>query len=122
MLASFLPLFDFLRSDELAIYAAMLVAFFGFFWKGNVTIDSSQMAEQVTVFHRADIQVALDDPVAWVIVWQKKTIQYLKRESRIPLLATPGSVLCPVMALRRLFAAVSAPGVTLLVIFRLVDG
>ncbi|GAQ85426.1 hypothetical protein KFL_002340160 [Klebsormidium nitens] len=57
------------------------------------------------------MHLAPDDSVAWVVVRQTKTIQYFERELRIPLVAIPGSDLCPVRALRRLFAAVPAPPV-----------
>ena len=108
ILARFYPLMDFSQSVELAIFAAMLVAFFGFFRKGNVTIDASQLAENVTFFRRCDFKIAPDDSVMWVIVRQTKTIQFFERELRIPLAAIPGSDLCPVQAVRRLFAAVAA--------------
>lgn len=109
MLSEFFLHFDFSNTIELAIYAAMLVAFFGFFRKGNVTIDSQQAAENVTFFRRSDFFFAPDDSVVWVLVRQTKTIQFFERELRIPLMAIPGSVLCPVSALCRLFLAVPAP-------------
>lgn len=109
MLSEFLLHFDFSKTIELAIYAAMLVAFFAFFRKGNVTIDPQQAAENVTFFRRSDFFFAPDNSVVWVLVRQTKTIQFFERELRIPLMAIPGSVLCPVSALRRLFLAVPAP-------------
>jgi hypothetical protein len=82
ILARFFPFFDFSQSAELAIYAAMPLRCWlpssGSSGKAmsRLTIDSSQVAENVTFFRRADIQVAPDNSVAWVIVRQTKTIQY----------------------------------------------
>jgi hypothetical protein len=84
MLSEFFLLFEFSKTVELAIYAAMLVAFIGFFRKGNATIDPQQAAENVTFFRRFDFFLAPDDSVVWVLVCQTKTIQFFEREIAHP--------------------------------------
>ena len=109
MLARFAPLMDFSKSAELAIFGAMLVAFFGFFRKGNVTLTRTSYPKRLHFFRRCDFKLAPDDSVAWVIVRQTKTIQFFERELRIPLRLSPARICARYQALRRLFAAVQAP-------------
>jgi hypothetical protein len=60
-------------------------------------------------FGEAILSFPLTRTLVWVNLRQTKTIQFGQRVLRVPLPAIPGSILCPVTALRRLFSAVEAP-------------
>jgi hypothetical protein len=58
---------------------------------------------------RNDFEISADWTLVWVNLRKTKTIQFGQRVLRaLPLPAIPGSILCPVTALRRLFQAVEA--------------
>jgi hypothetical protein len=46
--------------------------------------------------------------LVWINLRHTKTIQFGQRTLRVPLPAIPGSILCPVTALQRLFSAVAS--------------
>lgn len=94
-----------------AFVAAMLVAFFGFFRKANIcpAKDFSTSTEDISPVRRCDFESASDGTLVRVNLRRTKTIQYGQRILRVPLPAIPGSVLCPVTALQRLFSLVPAP-------------
>lgn len=99
---------DLFNPANMAFSAAMLVAFFGFFRKANVCpvqSGTNPVTEQSPV-RKGDFEFAEDMSLVWVNLRRTKTIQFGQRTLRIPLPAIPGSVLCPVTALSRLFSAV----------------
>jgi hypothetical protein len=102
---------DLFSPSNLAFVAAMLVAFFGFFRKANVcpATDSANPVTDLSPVRRCDFESAEDHSLVWVNLRKTKTIQYGQRILRVPLPAIPGSILCPVTALRRLFSEVAAP-------------
>lgn len=108
ILARIIRRLDLFTPSNMAFTAAMLVAFFGFFRKANVCpvqAGTNPVDEQSPV-RRCDFDFADDMTLIWVNLRRTKTIQFGQRTLRVPLPAIPGSVLCPVTALRRLFAAV----------------
>ena len=86
----------------------MLVAFFGFFRKANVcpVQDGTNPVTDQSPVRRCDFEFTEDMTLVWVNLRRTKTIQFGQRTLRVPLPAIPGSVLCPVTALSRLFSAV----------------
>ena len=99
---------DLFHPGNLAFVATMLVAFFGFFRKANVCpthLGTNPVTEQSPV-RRCDFEFADDMQLVWVNLRRTKTIQFGQRTLRLPLPAIPGSSLCPVTALHRLFSAV----------------
>lgn len=100
---------DFFSAGNMAFIAAMLVAFFGFFRKANVcpTQEGTNPVVEQSPVRRGDFEFAADLSLVWVNLRRTKTIQFGQRTLRVPLPAIPGSVLCPVTALSRLFSAVA---------------
>lgn len=111
ILASIIRRLDLFSPANLAFVAAMLVAFFGFFRKANVcpVKDTATPAEDMSPVRRCDFEFAANDSLVWVNLRRTKTIQFGQRTLRVPLPAIPGSILCPVTILRRLFSVVDAP-------------
>lgn len=99
---------DLFSPPNMAFAAAMLVAFFGFFRKANVcpVHDGTNPVVDQSPVRRGDFDFAPDMSLVWVNLRRTKTIQFSQRILRVPLPAIPGSLLCPVTALSRLFAAV----------------
>lgn len=108
MLARIIGRLDLFNPGNMAFVAAALVAFFGFFRKANVcpVKDTSNPALDLSPVRRNDFEFSSDSALVWVNLHKTKTIQFGQRILRVPLPAIPGSVLCPVTALRRLFSAV----------------
>lgn len=111
ILAKIIRRLDLFSPTNLAFVAAMLVAFFGFLRKANVcpVKDNGNPAEDLSPVCRGDFEFASDLSVVWLHLRKTKTIQFGQRTLRVPLPHIPGSILCPVTALRRLFGAVAAP-------------
>jgi hypothetical protein len=99
---------DLFSLPNMAFAAAILVAFFGFFRRANVcpVHDGANPAVDQSPIRRGDFDFAPDMSLVWVNLGRTKTIQFGQRILRVPLPAIPGSLLCPVTALSRLFAAV----------------
>ncbi|KAK3249221.1 hypothetical protein CYMTET_41342 [Cymbomonas tetramitiformis] len=89
----------------LALWAAILVGFYGLFRKDNLTVGKSQAWNARGALVREDVLFAEDGDVVWIRVRHSKTIQCGERYHWVPLVAVPGSRLCPVEALRRLMLA-----------------
>jgi hypothetical protein len=71
----------------------------------------SDPTDDLSPVRRIDFDFAPDMRFVWVNLRHTKTIQYGQRTLRVPLPAIPGSMLCPVTALSRLFGMVDAsPG------------
>ena len=99
---------DLYTPGNMAFSAAMLVAFFGFFRKANVcpVQAGTNPVMDLSPVRRCDFEFSEDMGLVWVNLRRTKTIQFGQRTLRVPLPAIPGSVLCPVTALSRLFSAV----------------
>ncbi|KAK3234787.1 hypothetical protein CYMTET_54969 [Cymbomonas tetramitiformis] len=89
----------------LALWAAILVGFYGLFRKDNLTVGKSQAWNARGALVREDVLFAEAGDVVWIRVRHSKTIQCGERYHWVPLVAVPGSRLCPVEALRRLMLA-----------------
>ena len=108
ILARIIRRLDLFDPSNLAFTAAMLVAFFGFFRKANVCpvqSGTNPVNEQSPV-RRCDFEFSEDFQLVWVNLRRTKTIQFGQRTLRVPLPAIPGSILCPVTTLSRLFSVV----------------
>ncbi|KAK3257901.1 hypothetical protein CYMTET_33022, partial [Cymbomonas tetramitiformis] len=89
----------------LALWAAILVGFYRLFRKDNLTVGKSQAWNARGALVREDVLFAEAGDVVWIRVRHSKTIQCGERYHWVPLVAVPGSRLCPVEALRRLMLA-----------------
>ncbi|KAK3241736.1 hypothetical protein CYMTET_48530 [Cymbomonas tetramitiformis] len=89
----------------LALWAAILVGFYGLFRKDNLTVGKSQAWNAKGALVREDVLFEEAGDVVWIRVRHSKTIQCGERYHWVPLVAVPGSRLCPVEALRRLMLA-----------------
>ncbi|KAK3236893.1 hypothetical protein CYMTET_52997 [Cymbomonas tetramitiformis] len=89
----------------LALWAAILVGFYGLFRKDNLTVGKSQAWNARGALVREDVLFAEAGDVVWIRVRHSKTIQCGERYQWVPLVAVPGSRLCPVEALRWLMLA-----------------
>ena len=83
-------------SKHASFWAICLVAFFGLFRKAHLLPDSETSFNPARMFTRADI--SLVDSCLYITVRWSKTIQLGQRVVTIPLVAIPGSPLCPVTA------------------------
>eukprot|EP00854_Cymbomonas_tetramitiformis_P001922 gene1922-biopygen1799 len=95
-LAGFIALGDL---GQLSLWAAILVGFFGLFRKDNLTT-GKQGAWNTRGALVRDVLFCGD--VIWLRVRHSKTIQCGERCHWVPLGAVPGSLLCPVQAVRLL--------------------
>ena len=92
---------------HVVLWAAFLVAFFGFLRKSNVVPQSAftfdprrHLSRNSFIFHK--------DTVVITLPWAKNN-QFGERCLQIPLAAIPGSILCPVTAITNMFTRVRAP-------------
>jgi integrase len=95
---------DLTVENDVWLWAAMLVAFYGMFRKDNITVGKASafnpranLSVGDFVWHRGQL---------WVRVRHSKVIQFEERAHWVPLLPVPGSPLCPVTAVRRAFSQV----------------
>jgi hypothetical protein len=101
---------DLFSPEAMAFAAAMMVAFFGFFRNASVCPlqeGTNPVTDQSPVC-KGDFEFAEDMSLVWINLRRKKTIQFGQRTLRVPLPAMPGSILCPVTAVSRLFSAVAS--------------
>lgn len=92
-----------------AIWAAMLVGFFGLLRKSNLIPDVAKKFNPVRQLQRQDFEFC-QDKINITIKWSK-TIQFGQRTRVIPLLASNGN-LCPVNAILNHFKITCAAGTT----------
>ena len=89
----------------------MLIAFFSFFRKSNLLVNSNTAFDSNLHLCRKDATFS-EDGVSLAVRWSK-TIQYRQRVLHIPLPRIPGSPLCPaqtlILALRLCNSPPSAP-------------
>lgn len=84
--------------NDVMIWAAMLVAFYGFFRKDNITVGKASAFNP-----RANLTIGdfvVKGGVLWIRVKHSKTIQFQERYHWVPLVAMPGNILCPVTAVK----------------------
>ena len=87
---------------DIAMWAACLCAFFTFFQKSTLLPKSPNRHDCVTDICRRD--VSLSDSGAIITVKHTKTLQFCERTLQVPLPPVDNSILCPVNALKCLFA------------------
>eukprot|EP00854_Cymbomonas_tetramitiformis_P034203 gene34203-biopygen20087 len=106
-----------------ALWAAILVGFFGLFRKDNLTTGKAGAWSTRGVLVRDDILFQEVRFVMWIRVRHSKTIQCGERQHWVPLRAVPGSLLCPVRALMRLIERTAGrPGDSALFVMEKVTG
>lgn len=101
----------FVGSDKIDIvaWAAILTGFYCMLRKSNLVPVSKDSFDPKKQLRKKDI--ILNDECALVDIHWSKTIQFAERALTIPVLALPGSPLCPVSALRRMRRKIpSEPG------------
>ena len=92
---------------HIVVWAAFLVAFFGFLRKANVVPPRAQDFNANEHLSRSSFSKDHKGYIA--TLFKTKTNQFTERVLQIPFLPIPGSPLCPVSALNRMFQCVSAP-------------
>jgi hypothetical protein len=102
LLLSIHAVIDWDQGNEVWLWAAMLVAFFGMFRKDNITVGKASAFNPRGNLCRGDFRVHRNQ--LWVRVRHSKVIQYGQRVHWVPLLLIPGSPLCPVTAVTAAFA------------------
>ncbi|KAK3270336.1 hypothetical protein CYMTET_21257 [Cymbomonas tetramitiformis] len=106
-----------------ALWAAILVGFFGLFRKDNLTTGKAGAWNTRGALVRDDVLFHEDGSVVWIRVRHSKTIQCGERHHWVPLRAVPGSLLCPVRALMRLMERTAGrPGDSALFVMEKVTG
>jgi len=106
-----------------ALWAAILVGFFGLFRKDNLTTGKAGAWNSRGALVRDDVLFHMDGSVVWIRVRHSKTIQCGERHHWVPLRAVPGSRLCPVRALMRLMERTAGrPGDSALFVMEKVTG
>ena len=89
---------------EITIWAATLVAFFCFLRKSNLVPETVESFDPCKQLLREDIKVS-NDLLLVHIKWSK-TIQFGGRFLQVPVLAIPGSAICPVKAYKSMTSKV----------------
>ena len=89
-------------SKHASFWAICLVAFFGLFRKAHLLPTSGSDFHPGRMFTRSDFTVRPD--AIFILVRWSKTIQMGQRTVTIPLVAAPGSPLCPVAAVSHAFS------------------
>ncbi|KAK3261454.1 hypothetical protein CYMTET_29638 [Cymbomonas tetramitiformis] len=80
--------------------APILVGFYGLFRKDNLTAGKAHAWNARGALVREDILFSERGDTVWIRIRHSKTIQCGERYRWVPLVAVPGSDLCPVEALR----------------------
>ena len=95
-------------TPHVTVWAAFLVAFFGFLRKSNVVPPSTTAFDPSKHISRSSFARCKDGSILLTLTWSK-TIQCNERHFTIPFHPIPGSPLCPVSALELMFSRVPAP-------------
>jgi len=103
MLLQFVAVMNMHLFNDVMMWAAMLVAFFGLFRKDNITVGKAGAFNPRANLTVGDIQCRADGSI-WVRVAHSKTIQFQERCHLVPLVAMPGHPLCPVAAVKKVLA------------------
>lgn len=98
---------DHTRTVHIVVWAAFLVAFYGFLRKSNVVPPSAKLFDNKQHLGRSSIVIHPDKLI--VTLHKTKTIQFSQRKLDIPMVSVPGSPLCPVSAVSRMIQRVPAP-------------
>jgi len=96
---------DLSKHNDAMLWCAMLVAFWGLFRKDNITVGKASAFNPRANLTRGDFSVK--NGILWVKVRHSKTNQFQQRCHWVPLVAIPGSPLCPVTAVLRVFKVAS---------------
>ena len=97
---------DFTKPIDLVYWCLFLFAFFLFARKSNLVPSSSKDRKEKKFLLRKDVKFG-NDHLLIHMKWSK-TIQFGERVLETPLIAIPGSVLCPVSAYKRMCKKVRA--------------
>lgn len=93
---------------HLTLWAAFLVAFYGFLRKANVVPDSAASFDSDQHLARSSFDFKSNGDVV-VTILKSKNNQFQDRKLEIPLTPIPGSIFCPVLALTSMFSRIPAP-------------
>jgi len=102
MLLGFYKILDMSDPNDVVMWAAMLVAFFGLFRKDNISVGKEAAFNPRANLTRSDFIWHMNQ--LWVRVRHSKTNQFHQRCHWVPLLPIPGHPMCPVVAVMKAFA------------------
>ena len=103
ILRSIFLFIDLSLPQDQALWASFLVAFFCMFRKKSLVPVSMTKFDPILGLSRRKIALHLDQGLALIYANFSKNIQFCERDIVIPLVHIPGSILCPVTALKNLF-------------------
>ncbi len=106
ILQAFFLLLDVTKPFDATCWALILIAFYCMLRKSNLVPESAHKFDPTKQLTRSDIQV--NSKCLLVHIKWSKTIQFAQRKLTIPLLAIPGSHLCPVQAYTNMLKLVKA--------------
>jgi len=75
------------------VFFAILIGFFAFLRKSNLTVESDALLDTSKLMRRSDIRIDRGQYVLWVRIRRTKSLQYGDREIWIPIHGWPGHVL-----------------------------
>ena len=91
------------RSEDLVFWAALLIGFF------SLARISNLVATYSNAFQVLRGQIKIAGSVMLLVFTKTKTIQFGERALKVPLVAIPGSPLCPVSAYQQMVSTIPAP-------------
>lgn len=109
MLLSFFQVLQFDSSYSVAVFTAMLFAFFAFMRKSNVTVASARQPAAGHHLRRGDVRVDTTNHCLWLTIRSSKTIQFQERVFEVPIVGFPGHPLDPVFWWQLLCSLAPAP-------------
>lgn len=98
---------DFHKVSHIVLWAAFLLCFYTLLRKSNLVPRSEKTFDSKEHLTRSQIHV-FHDSLLVSVKWSK-VLQFRNKVVRIPVLAVPGSPLCPVTAYRLMLSLVPAP-------------
>ena len=96
ILVKLFPFFDFSKAYDCTMWALLLIAFFTMSRKSNLVVTGAEKFNGSKQLSRSDVLVG-DNGLLVTFKWSK-TNQFGKRAHVIPIVAIPGSPLCPLQA------------------------
>lgn len=96
------------NAEDVVVWAAILIAFFGMLRKSNLVPDSAGSFDDKKQLCRNDVSFSKEG-IVLDIKWSK-TLQFAQKILPVPILAVPGSLVCPVKAYRNMCKLVRGSG------------
>ena len=99
---------DFSKNSHVTLWAAFLLAFFGFLRKSNIAPPAPHLFDPTKHISRSSFTLPSNGTLLLDLTWSK-TIQSHQRVLSIPFHPIPNSPLCPVSAFKLMLSRIPAP-------------